>query len=68
MIAMKANQIMPVALMIAKEQVFAMHRSIVLPPTFSLLDGLSLGVAIVGVRYGMCIEIVENYFLSRHVT
>jgi hypothetical protein len=34
-----------------------MHATIILPPTFSLLDGLALGMVIAGVRYLMVREI-----------
>ena len=54
---MKANQIVLIALVIAHKDVLAMHTAIVLPPAFSLLDGLALGMVVAGERYLMLSEI-----------
>ena len=45
-IAIEAHEIMPVALMVAEEQVLAVHASVVLPPLLGLLDDLSLGMVV----------------------
>jgi hypothetical protein len=49
-IARKTDKIMLVALMIAHEDILAVQRTVVMPPSFRLLNGLSLGVVIGGER------------------
>lgn len=45
-VAMKANQIVLIALVVAHEDVLAVDRPVVLPPLLSLFDGFALGVVI----------------------
>ena len=50
MVAVKADEVMLGTLVVAHEDILAMHTAIVLPPAFGLLDGLALGVVVAGVR------------------
>ena len=50
MVAVKADEVVLRTLVIAHEDVLAMHATIVLPPAFGLLDGLAFGVVVAGVR------------------
>ena len=63
-IAIEAHEIMPVALMVAEEQVLAVHASVVLPPWLGLLDGLSLGMVVASERDVVLLQIVDHLFLS----
>ena len=45
-VARETDEVMLVALVIAHEDVLAMHRPVVMPPTLRLLDGLAFGVVI----------------------
>ncbi len=58
-VAVKADEIVAVAFVVAKEDVLAVDASIVLPPAFGFLNGLAFGVMVDGVRYGVSIKIVE---------
>ena len=55
MIAVKANEIMPVALMISEEKVFAMHTSIISPPPLCSFYGFA---------FWMVVAIKTNAMLS----
>ena len=57
MVAMKADQIVLIAFVIAHEDILAMYAAIVLPPAFGFLDGLTLGVVVAGERYLMLSEV-----------
>ena len=63
-IAIEAHEIMPVALMVAEEQVLAVHASVVLPPLLGLLDGLSLGMVVASERDVVLLQIVDHLLLS----
>ena len=56
-VAIEADEVMHVALMVAEEEVLAMDRPVVVPPAFGLLDGLAFGVSVVGVGDVMLLEI-----------
>ena len=56
-VAVKADEVVLRALVIAHEDILAMHTAIVLPPTLGLLDGLALGVVVAGVRDVMLGEV-----------
>ena len=45
-VAMEADEVVPVALVVAHEDVLAMHTAVIVPPTLRLLDGLALGVVV----------------------
>ena len=45
-VAMVADEIMLVSLMVAHEDILAMYTTIILPPTLCLLYGLSFGMII----------------------
>lgn len=63
-VAMEADEVVLVALMVAHEDVLAMDRAVVLPPAFRLLDGLAFGMAVAGEGYVVFLEVIKNYFLS----
>ena len=63
-IAIEAHEIMPVALMVAEEQVLAVHASVVLPPLLGLLNGLSLGMVVASERDVVPLQIVDHLLLS----
>ena len=50
MVAVEADEVVLRTLVVAHEDILAMHTAIVLPPAFGLLDGLALGVVVAGVR------------------
>jgi hypothetical protein len=54
---------MLVALVVAHENVLAMHTAVIMPPTLRLLDGLSLGVIVSGVGDVVLVKITEHLFL-----
>ena len=53
MVAVKADEVVLRTLVVAHEDVLAMHTAIVFPPTFCLLDGLAFGVVVAFKRYLM---------------
>ena len=65
-VAIEANQIMLVSLVVAEEQVLAMHRPVVLPPLLRLGNSLALGMMIDGIRNIVSVEKVENGFFACH--
>ena len=56
-LAVKAYEVMLRTLMVAHEDILAMHTAIILPPAFGLLDGLALGVVVAFKRYLMLSEV-----------
>ena len=62
-VAVEAHEIMPVSLMVAEEQVLAVHTAVVLPPLLGLLDGFALGVVIASERNPMLLKIGEHRLL-----
>ena len=60
-VAVEAHEIMPVALMVAEEQVLAVHAAVILPPHLSLLDGLSLGVVVASERNVVFLNLNISY-------
>ena len=66
-VAVEAYEIVAVALVVAEEEVLAVHAAVVFPPSSRLLDGLSLGVVVVGERDVVFSEICEYGFFSCHV-
>ena len=65
-VAVEAYEIVAVALVVAEEEVLAVHAAVVFPPSSRLLDGLSLGVVVVGERDVVFSEICEYGFFSCH--
>jgi hypothetical protein len=57
MLAVKAYEVVLRTLVIAHEDILAMHTTIVLPPAFGLLDGLTLRVVVAFKRYLMLSEV-----------
>ncbi len=65
-VAVETHEIMPVSLVVAEEEILAVHAAVILPPLFSLLYGLSFGVVVVGEWYVMFSEIVQYCFFACH--
>ena len=63
-VAMEAHEVMLVALVVAEEDVLAMHRAIIFPPLLGLLDGLAFRMVIHFVVNVMLAEIGEYFFFS----
>ena len=63
-VAREANEVVLVALVIAHEDVLAMHASVVVPPTFCLLDGFAFGMIVGGERNVVFSEIAQDFFLA----
>ena len=59
-IAIEADQVVAVALVVAKKEVFAVHRAILAPILFGNLDSRRLGVKIDLVFYFVRIEELKN--------
>ena len=57
MVAVKADEVVLRTLVVAHEDVLAMHTAIILPPAFSLFNGLALGVVVAFKRYLMLSEV-----------
>ena len=53
MVAVKTDEVMLCTLVVAHEDVLAMHTAVVLPPTLGLLDGLAFGMVVAFKRYLM---------------
>jgi len=60
MVAMEADEVVLVALVVAHEDVLAVHGAVVLPPAFGLLDGLALGVLVAGEWDMVCLQVAED--------
>ena len=56
-LAVEADEVMLRTLVVAHEDVLAMHTAVVLPPALGLLDSLAFGVVVAGVRYLMLSEV-----------
>lgn len=65
-VAIEANQIVLIALVVAHKNVFAMHASVVVPPTLRLADGFSLGVVVACITDVMLLQIVLYLLLAIH--
>ena len=65
-VAMERDEIMLVALMVAHEDVLAMHGAVIAPPALSLLYGLALGVIINSKRNVVAAQIRQHGFFSGH--
>lgn len=65
-VAMEANEVVLVALVVAEEDVFAMHGAVVFPPALGFFDGLALGVIVHFVCDLVLVQIMEHCFLSCH--
>ena len=63
MVAMEAYKVMAVTLMIAHEDILAMHRPVVVPPTLRFLDGLAFGVVIGREGDVMVLQIQQHFLL-----
>ena len=66
MVAMEAYEVMAVTLMIAHEDILAMHASIIFPPSFGFFDGLSLWVIVTSERDVMFTQVCQYGFFSCH--
>jgi hypothetical protein len=56
-LAVEADEVVLGTLVVAHEDVLAMHAAIILPPAFGLLDGLALWVVVAFKRYLMLSEV-----------
>ena len=63
-VTMEAHEVMLIALVVTEENVLAMHRAIVFPPLFGLLNGLAFWMVIHFVVNVMLAEVGEYFFLS----
>ncbi len=57
-IAVEANEVVLIALVVAHEDVFTMHTAVRPPPTTCLLDGLALGVRIASVGDSVRLQVL----------
>ncbi len=64
-VAIEADKVVLVALVVAHEDVLAMHTAVVVPPAFRLLDGLALGVIVARVRNMVPVQPGKHHFLTR---
>ena len=62
-VARETDEVMLVALVIAHEDILAMHRPVVVPPTLRLLDGLAFGVVIGREGDVMVLQIPQHFLL-----
>ena len=62
--AVKADEIMLRTLVIAHEDVLAVHTTIVFPPTFRLLDGFAFGVVVAREWNLMLVEVYDHALLA----
>jgi hypothetical protein len=64
---MEANQVVLIAFVVAHEDVLAVHRTIILPPPLSLLNGFALRVVVTSEGNVVLSQVSEDSFLSfRH--
>lgn len=63
-VAVEAYEIMAVALVVAEEEVLAVHAAIVFPPAFCLLYGFAFGMVVAAEWNVVFLKVVENLFLS----
>lgn len=63
-VAVEAYEIMAVALVVAEEEVLAVHAAIVFPPAFCLLYGFAFGMVVAAEWNVVFFKVVENLFLS----
>ena len=66
-IAMEADEVMLIALMIAHKDVLAMHTSVIFPPALGLLDGLAFRVVVAREWDGVLSQIIQHEFLTRRI-
>lgn len=64
-VAGEADEIVLVALVIAHENVLAMHAAVVVPPAFCLLDGFALGVVVGSEGDIVLLQVAEHFLLTR---
>ena len=65
-LAVEADEVVLCTLVVAHEDVLAMHTAVVLPPAFGLFDSLTLGVVVAGKRYLIIRQVCQYLFLSCH--
>ena len=63
-VAMETDEVVLVALVVAHEDVLAMHRPVVPPPALCLFDGLAFRVIVAGEGNVVLLEVIEHYILS----
>ena len=63
-VAVETDQIMTGALVVAEEEVLAVHAAIVFPPAFCLLYGFAFGMVVAAEWNVVFFKVVENLFLS----
>jgi len=63
-VAMETDEIVLVAFVVPHEDVLAMNRTVILPPTFRFLYGLAFGMAVAREGYVPLPQVVEDSFLS----
>ena len=64
-IAREANEVMLVALVVAHEDVLAMHATVSVPPPFGFLDGFALGVVVGGEGNMVLQQVFQHLLLAR---
>ena len=63
-VARETDEVVLVAFVVAHEDVFAMDGTIIVPPTFRLLDGLAFGVIVGRERNVVFVQIAEDALLT----
>ena len=63
-VAVEADEVVLVALVVAHEDVLAVHGTVVLPPALCFLDGLALGMLVTGEWDVVCLEVFKDFLLS----
>ena len=63
-VAVEADEVVLVALVVAHEDVLAMHGAVVAPPSLCLFYGLALGMLIAGKRDVVFLKVPKHLFLS----
>ena len=65
-VAVQANEVVAVALVVAEKEVLAVHAAIVPPPAFGLFDGFSLGMVVNGIGDVVRLQVIEDDFFAGH--
>ena len=66
-VAVEAYQVVLVSLVVAHEDVLAVHAAVILPPALSFLDGLALGMVVAGEGDIVLLQEIENFFFACHI-
>ena len=65
-LAVKADEVVAVAFVVAKEEILTVYAAIVFPPLLSLFNGFALGMEVAGEWYLVVAEKPEDVFCARH--